>query len=263
SLNVLYYLKHMCGVRKVRKLVSLAGAFHGTVTACLDPLSCGTQEMCIGSKEGAWKENEALADLLQGDETPGDTLYTCIWSKYDEIIIPATGGKLEGAENIECQTPFTEHAGILMSDESYGYVREALLSGGLNEDGPGWSTIPDCAPESPPEAMPEPLDYPDDALAPDAAAFAETALETHCPDTASDGGAVTESQPEREDAFVSTGEQTTEIVVADASGGTDVWSHFPIAPEGACSAGRTGSPSVVWLILLSLVVIAIPRALRT
>ncbi len=146
ALNTLYYLKKLCGVHRVRKVVSLAGAYHGTVVACLDPFSCGAAEMCIPSTPDGWKQNEVLADLLACDETPGDVLYTTIWSPWDEVIIPQEGGALAGAEVIQIQTPFTEHGGILVSDESYGYVRDALLSSGANEDGPGWECLPGCAP---------------------------------------------------------------------------------------------------------------------
>ncbi len=149
ALNTLFYLKKMCGVHRVRKLVSLAGAFHGTTVACIAPFSCGAKEMCIPSTPDGWKQNEVLADLLACDETPGDVLYTTIWSPWDEIIVPQEGSILAGAEVIQVQTPFTEHGGILWSDEVYAYVREALLSGGANEDGPGWECLPACAPPPP------------------------------------------------------------------------------------------------------------------
>ena len=174
ALNTLYYLKKLCGVSRVRNLVSLDGAFHGTVVACLDPFSCGAREMCIGSKPDAWKENPVLADLLDCDETPGDVLYTTIWSPWDEIIVPPEGSILAGAKVIEVQTPFTEHAGVLWSDEVHGYVRDALLSGGANEDGPGWGCLPACAPGGPDpggafaeEVVPEPdagLDRPRESV---------------------------------------------------------------------------------------------------
>lgn len=145
ALNTLWYLKRLCGIHKVRKFVAVAGAFHGTVVACLDPFSCGSKEMCIPSGPEGWKKNETLAELNACDETPGDVLYTSIWSPWDEIIVPPEGGALAGSEVIVVQTPFTGHGGVLFSDEVYGYVREALLNGGANDDGPSWDCIPECA----------------------------------------------------------------------------------------------------------------------
>lgn len=148
ALNTLYYLRFLCGVHKVRNFVSLAGAFHGTVVACVDiTQTCGAVEMCIGSKPGAWTENPALAAVLAGDETPGDVLYTSIWSEYDEVIVPPSGSILAGARNIEVETDWVEHGGIFLCDECYALVRQALLEGtGLNEDGPGYEHFPACAP---------------------------------------------------------------------------------------------------------------------
>lgn len=249
ALNAMYYLRKMCGVHKIRKMVSLAGAYHGTVTACLDPFSCGTKEMCIGSKEGAWKDNEVLADLMTGDETPGDTVYTCVWTKYDEIIIPAIGGTLQGAENIACETPFLEHGGILMSDESYGYVKEALLSGGLNEDGPGWEYIPDCTPpvaEEPPEPVPEPEPLPD---------VADESPSKPEPDAALDAGP--EPMPETAVAAEPVPDTPPEAV-PDPGVKTDVWAHLPVTDLGACTAGHrpaAGSGLATAFLVLSCVVL--------
>ena len=243
ALNAMYYLRKMCGVHRIRKMVSLAGAYHGTVTACLAPFSCGTKEMCIGSKEEAWKENEILADLMTGDETPGDTLYSCVWTKYDEIIIPAIGGTLQGAQNIQCETPFLEHGGILMSDESYGYVKEALLDGGLNEDGPGWEFIPDCmpiAPYEPPFVEPLPEPVPDSAHGPQPESLPDVALET-----------ASDPPPVPDAAADDVPEAPAETIHEDA-GKTDVWTHLPARDLGACTAGggsRHG-PTVVFLLLL-------------
>jgi len=159
ALNTLYYLKFLCGVHKVRNFVALAGAFHGTAVACMDITeSCGAKEMCV-PKPLAWQENEMLAEILAGDETPGDVLYTSIYSSFDEIIVPPTSSVLAGARNIEVKTDWVEHAGIFMCDECYDLMKDALLNNsGLNEDGPGWESIPACAPSGPEQ------DYPDMAL---------------------------------------------------------------------------------------------------
>ena len=153
GLNTLHYLRDLCGVRDVRHFVAVAPAFHGTVVACLGaPFSCGAEEMCIGSQPGDWKENPALLSATECDETPGDVLYTSIWSPFDEIIVPPTGSILAGADNRQVQTKWVEHGGIFLADEPYGYVKEALLHGGKNTDGPGWNCIPHCAPEVTPDS---------------------------------------------------------------------------------------------------------------
>ena len=156
-LNSLYYMKYLCGVNKVRRIVMLAGAVHGTNVACVDFWSCGAKEMCV-KLGGKWQDNDVLAALLAGDETPGDVLYTCVWAPGDEIIIPQTGSQLVGANNIKVQTPGVEHGGIFLCDECYGYVQDALLNGtGKNDDGPGWDYLPQCKP-LPPEAEEAELD---------------------------------------------------------------------------------------------------------
>ncbi len=161
-LNSLYYMKYLCGVNKVRRIVMLAGAVHGTEVACVDFLSCGAKEMCVQLTQ-SWQDNPVLAALLAGDETPGDVLYTCVWAPGDEIIIPQTGSQLVGANNLKVQTPGVEHGGIFLCDECYGYVQDALLNGtGLNTDGPGWDSIPTCKP-LPPEA--EEVEVDDDLAA--------------------------------------------------------------------------------------------------
>lgn len=152
ALNAIYYIRELCGVHNVRKMVSLAGAFHGTVTACIGQVlgSCGAEEMCIEAEpkgQSKWYENLTLANLMSCDETPGDILYTCLWSEYDEIIVPPEGSMLKGCENIEFETKWAEHGGIFLLPESCERVKTALLTGGKNEDGPGWECIPKCAKE--------------------------------------------------------------------------------------------------------------------
>jgi len=154
-LNLLSWIKSdHCGARRVRRVVTLAGAMHGTVVACLDPVSCGARHMCIGSRDGAWRENGFLAALNACDETPGDVAYTCLWSEYDEVIVPPSGSQLEGARNIELDTKWVEHGGIFLCDECWERTREALLEGtGWNEDGPGWECLPEAC--RPPPDLPE------------------------------------------------------------------------------------------------------------
>jgi triacylglycerol esterase/lipase EstA (alpha/beta hydrolase family) len=163
-LNALTWLKQRCGVQRVRQFVGLAGAMHGTRVACVDPFTCAAEQMCIPLfGDDTWTDNALLVAVHGCDETPGDVMYTSIWSEWDEIIRPPSGSILAGARNIEVDTALVGHAGIFMVDESYAAVKEALLgAGGLNEDGPGWDCLPEAcrpaAPEPEPEPVPEPVD---------------------------------------------------------------------------------------------------------
>ncbi len=159
-LNTLAWLKQRCGVHRVRQFVGLAGAVHGTKVGCLDPFTCAAKQMCIPlTGEESWKRNDLLVSIHGCDETPGDVMYTSIWSEYDEIIKPPEGSVLAGARNIEVETKNVEHATIFMCDECYEHMKDALLgAGGLNADGPGWACLPEeCRPSEPePESEPVP-----------------------------------------------------------------------------------------------------------
>jgi triacylglycerol lipase len=231
-LNSLYYIKHLCGAHKVRRVVMLAGAVHGTAVACIDPFSCGSKEMCVLG--GKWQDNEVLATLLAGDETPGDVLYTCVWSEYDEIIVPASGGQLAGANNIEVQTPFVEHGGIFLCDECYGYVKDALLNGtGKNEDGPGWETFPACAPV-PPEVEAEPV--PEEVPEPVAEAAADAPVEAFADVADPTPDAATDAWEARDDGDA-TGSETASPHDAAASGAPEPGPAKTPPTVGGCVAG--------------------------
>ena len=156
GLDCRYYIKYLCGYKYVKDVVMLAGANQGSVVACLDPLSCGAEQMCVGGYDGAWTENPFLADLNACDMTPGDDLlYTSVWSEWDEIIMPQENSILPGALNHELDS-FAEHATILLNGEAYDWVKTGLYGGGSNtvgSDGPG-PCVALC--EVPTEPGPEP-----------------------------------------------------------------------------------------------------------
>lgn len=257
-LNLLSWMKSdHCGARRVRRVVTLAGAMHGTTVACLDPFSCGAKHMCIGSRDGAWRDNPFLADLNACDETPGDVQYTCLWSEYDEIIVPPSGSTLAGARNLELDTPWVEHGGIFLCDECWDRTREALLEGtGQNDDGPGWECLPEAC--RPPPERPEDgevadlADGPGGGDAPDAGTAddlspARDAWEVGPPE-GEDGG-MEEADPGERDAEAQG--------VEGPEAGSDPGDPRKVPPEprprkaGGCAHGApAGSPVVLWPVLL-------------
>lgn len=180
-----YWIKNMCGYQRVVDWVSLGGASHGTIVGCVDFLSCGAEDMCIPLGGDGWQENDFLVALNDCDETPGDILYTSIWTEFDEIITPSAGSKLDGARNIEVDA-LVGHGLILTSKEAADYVMEALLGAGKNDNVPigegpcvqlcGADIPPDPSEvegEPDPELEPEPAPEPEPELAPEPEESAE------------------------------------------------------------------------------------------
>ncbi|MFN8050774.1 MAG: hypothetical protein U0Q22_05030 [Acidimicrobiales bacterium] len=80
---------------KVDKLMSVAGANHGTVWANVCELAFWSASTCDMKPDGPF-----LATLNQGDETWGDTDYVTMISWCDLTIVPFTSAHLDGALNI-------------------------------------------------------------------------------------------------------------------------------------------------------------------
>ncbi|MFB7999306.1 esterase/lipase family protein [Streptomyces sp. NPDC056002] len=89
---VRWYLKYLGGTQYVDDFVSVAGANHGGIGLAV----CGIQPAC---QDLAWY-SPFMQTLNAGDETPGPTTYTSIWSSCDELINPDSSAWLDGATNI-------------------------------------------------------------------------------------------------------------------------------------------------------------------
>jgi triacylglycerol lipase len=137
GVDVRWYIKHRCGYRYIRDVVTLAGAHHGAFTGCLDVArTCAGVALCRGLPPDAWRDNPVLAEVNACDETPVDTIrYTSIWSRNDEIIVPQESSVLDGARNIRLESG-PGHAGIVLEDEPYEWVKVGLDGGGWNDNVP-------------------------------------------------------------------------------------------------------------------------------
>lgn len=166
AIDCRFYIKFLCGYKYVKDVVMLAGANRGTTVACVEPISCGADSMCVGFGDGDWKENSFLLSLNSCDMTPGDDIkYTSVWSGWDEIIIPAKNSEIEGALNIKMDAWPIGHAGILLHNESYNYARIGLDGGGTNNNQPTGTApcltvcqdpVVEPTPDSDPVVEPEP-----------------------------------------------------------------------------------------------------------
>lgn len=244
-LNTLSWLKERCGVNRVRQMVSLAGAVHGTWIACADDLvglSCAGHQMCIGMGEGAWQENPLLVEKNACDETPGDVGYTVVWSTYDEIIRPPSGSQMAGARNIEVETDWVEHGGIFLCDECWQHVYDALMGpGGLNEDGPNWDCLaPECWPPWVADPLPEVVEaaepLPEPSPEPVPEPVVEAAVET-APEVAEVADAAEpapEPVPDRGTADVPPAPDAVDVATDPGTADADV--PLPPRKSGGCSA---------------------------
>ncbi len=78
--------------------------------------------------------NHYICDMVYGrppkDDTPGDALYTSIYTIPSDGITPAYMAKLDGARNVE----YTDlsHSDFIQTEAVFEDVLDALRSGGLN-----------------------------------------------------------------------------------------------------------------------------------
>ncbi len=265
GLDCRYYIKYLCGYRFVEDVVMLAGANQGSVVACLEPLSCGAKQMCVGGYEGAWQDNPFLADLNACDLTPGDDiLYTSIWTEWDEIIMPQENSVLPGALNHELDT-FAEHATILLNNEAYEWVKTGLNAGGTNDVGPTGEGPCVTVCEAPVEPGPEIVEEVEDVVE----GFQEMMVEIV--ENEADKGSVDDLEQPPEtldpDATGSSPEIFGDGTVSDGAGsGVDIGSSAPVhylppPRSGGCTAGPVPT-SAVWCFLFLLLPL-IRRRLRS
>jgi triacylglycerol lipase len=113
SVSSRYYLKNLGGLSKVDAWVSLAGPNHGTDAA----LNCSFTP-CLEIRIGS----PFLADLNEGDETPGSIRYATWWSPCDETINPNTSVLLAGATNH--QSACLAHGQFLTDEIIYQQARD-------------------------------------------------------------------------------------------------------------------------------------------
>lgn len=106
-----YYMKFDGGDRKVKHFVGFGSNFHGTTLYGLNKLMRAIPGMStlVGSVCGSCEEflppSQFISDLEEGGITrPGPT-YTSIMSRYDEVVVPYTSGRIDepGVTNIVLQ----------------------------------------------------------------------------------------------------------------------------------------------------------------
>jgi len=268
-----WWIRHLCGYGRVNDFVSIAGANLGSVMACLEPVSCGADALCVGSQADAWKDNPFLLELNGCDQTPWDPIrYTSIWTALDEIVVPSTNSKLEGALNVQMKS-VVGHALILTSEETVGYLVAALDGGGKNDNAPpGPEPCVDVCDSFPNDPLPEvsadeaPVDAGDIQGQPEIWPEGVETVATHDGEdrTSADSGTI-EADRDGTDDFSGVMNDAREARLPPADGPGEPADSPPLhlirTSKGGCGTG-SGQSSAPLVLLLALVSGLLSRKLQ-
>ncbi|MFA9271704.1 MAG: esterase/lipase family protein [Baekduiaceae bacterium] len=133
-----WYIKFLEGGAKVHRLVGISPSSHGSTIFGLTTLIHR-----LGLRSAVSLASPAIAQQLSGssllrdlnadDETPGDTLYDVIATKYDEVVTPFGSSRLEGASwwtvQDGCSRDLSEHLQITYSPRVLAKTANLLDSG--------------------------------------------------------------------------------------------------------------------------------------
>ncbi len=111
-----YYIQEMKGANNIDHYVSISTPHYGTYVAWL-----GIGEAAKQMRPGS----DFLSKLNDNNPIYGSIKYTSIWTKTDEIVIPAENALLRNSR-IMPEVKNVGHLLILWSDETYKQVKEAL-----------------------------------------------------------------------------------------------------------------------------------------
>jgi hypothetical protein len=112
-----YYIQNMDGARSIQNYVSIATPHYGTTIAWAG-LGEGAKQMRPGS--------EFLSNLNAGNPIYPNIKYTSIWTKTDELVVPAESALLRGSIIMD-DIKYTGHLLVLWAPETYKQVRESLV----------------------------------------------------------------------------------------------------------------------------------------
>lgn len=117
-----YYIQNMNGVSSINHYISISTPHYGTYVAWAGPGEAGKQ-MRPGS--------DFLTKLNTGNPIQGNISYTSIWTKTDEIVIPAENALLRGSK-IMPEIKNVGHFLIMWSNDTYKQIRDALTDKNLD-----------------------------------------------------------------------------------------------------------------------------------
>lgn len=133
-----WYIRFLGGGAKVHRLVGISSSNHGStvfgLSSLIDQLRLRSAiSLASPAVAQQLRGSSLLRDLNAGDETPGETAYDVIATKYDEVVTPYTSSRLDGASwwtvQDGCSLDLSEHLQITYSPRVLAKVAN-LLDGG-------------------------------------------------------------------------------------------------------------------------------------
>jgi triacylglycerol lipase len=90
------------GASSARRIITLSTPHHGTEKSAIPPVAGPTP--CPVACEQLVAGSEVIRDLDEGDETPAGPDWVSIWSDDDEVVVPPTSARLDGALSFSVQS---------------------------------------------------------------------------------------------------------------------------------------------------------------
>lgn len=90
------------GAATARRIITLSTPHHGTERSAIPPVAGPTP--CPVACEQLVAGSDVVRSLDQGDETPAGPDWVSIWSDDDEVVVPPTSARLDGALNFSVQS---------------------------------------------------------------------------------------------------------------------------------------------------------------
>lgn len=111
---VRYVVAELGGGDLVRRVVTLASPHHGTEVAA-EASGLG-ERACPTACQQLVPDSDLLSALDRGDQTPPGPQWVALWTTADDVVVPATSGRLEGAVSFAlqdvCPGDQVEHSGV-------------------------------------------------------------------------------------------------------------------------------------------------------
>jgi triacylglycerol lipase len=118
------------GASDARRIITLSSPHHGTERSAIPPVAGPTP--CPVACEQITAGSDVIEKLDAGDETPAGPDWVSIWSDDDEVVVPPTSARLEGALNFSvqsvCPHATVSHQGMASNPFVVAMVRREIGS---------------------------------------------------------------------------------------------------------------------------------------